>query len=106
SNEVGDGVTTGHSPLEPVHVLPLQFWGGGGAPHFVPVTVVPVTVTATFERARPSKVPRVSVTEVPARLVPRKCESVIVAASPAPPPNEPYADTKLVPAPAAGASPE
>jgi hypothetical protein len=40
-----------------------------------------VIVTSAFANAFPSKVPRVSVIAAPARIVPMKCESVMVAAS-------------------------
>src|SRR5207237_2762360 len=46
-----------------------------------PVTVVPVTVTAPFAKACPKKLPWVRVMAALARIVPRKCESVMVASS-------------------------
>ncbi len=46
-----------------------------------PVAATPVSVTAAFAKARPATVPLVVVIAAPARMVPLKFESVIVAAS-------------------------
>src|SRR6185295_19683208 len=74
----------GSQPSGPLPTPWLQRCRGGGGlldDPSQPVAVRPVTVTAARASASPLKVPRVRVIAAPARMVPAKFESVIVAAA-------------------------